>query len=175
MCKLCETKPVYEFTNQRKVCKNCFIRWFEKKFFYTIRKFEMIQKGDLIGYENNELIKHLLKLLESRAPVQIIKMPSKKKVSKQVSPETSDDIAYMSINFILNRSLKKSKLKPVERKIIRPLYLFTSKEVALYAKLKKLKIPKQQINKFIDSLEKKHPEVKHSIVKSYLELFYNKR
>ena len=47
MCKLCKTKPVYEFTNQRKLCKACFIHWFEKKFLYTIRKFNMIRFGNI--------------------------------------------------------------------------------------------------------------------------------
>ncbi len=44
MCKQCQTNPVYEFTNKRKICKTCFVRWFEKKFLYTIRRFELIKK-----------------------------------------------------------------------------------------------------------------------------------
>ncbi|MFA4953607.1 MAG: hypothetical protein WC584_05265, partial [Candidatus Pacearchaeota archaeon] len=47
----CEINPVYEFTNKRKICNACFIRWFQKKFLYTIRKFKMIEKGDIIEFK----------------------------------------------------------------------------------------------------------------------------
>jgi len=54
MCKQCEKNPVYEFTNKRKLCKNCFIRYFQKKVLYTIRKFKMAQSGSVIDYENGK-------------------------------------------------------------------------------------------------------------------------
>ena len=52
MCHQCELKPVYEFTNQRKLCRICFIKYFQKKVLYTIRKFSMIKPNDVIGYKN---------------------------------------------------------------------------------------------------------------------------
>ena len=52
MCKQCELRPVYEFTNQRKLCKKCFIKYFQKKFLYVNRKFGMIRKGDVVGYDS---------------------------------------------------------------------------------------------------------------------------
>ncbi len=70
MCKNCKSKPVYEFTNQRKLCKNCFIEWFQKKVLYIIRKFGMIQKKDVVGYISDT---HQVGLKEGRTPKNIQK------------------------------------------------------------------------------------------------------
>ena len=179
MCKLCELKPVYEFTNQRKLCKNCFIHWFEKKFLYTIRKFKMISKNDKISYENkkdfrNVVLIKLLDLLEKRSPVEIVK--GKGKVNKIALSDTIDVVAKEFIENSVNKTLK-NNLNPVDKKKIKPLYLFLDKEILIYAKLKGLKFSKIKKDKdkwfdFIERLEKKHPEIKRGIVNSYLELFF---
>ncbi|MFH1585567.1 MAG: hypothetical protein ABIB79_02280, partial [archaeon] len=70
---------------------------------------------------------------------------------------------------------KTQKSKPLEGQTIKPLYLFTNKQVELYAKLKGLKYTKpkeskDKISKFIDELEIKHPEVKRAVVGGYLGL-----
>lgn len=93
-----------------------------------------------------------------------------------VYPDTTDTIAIKIIYEIFEGKISKLKIKPVESKIIRPFYLFLDKEVLLYAKLKKLKFKEQvdkgnKLSKFINELEIKHPEIKHSIIKSYLDLF----
>ena len=46
-------KHVYEFTNKRKLTKAEFLKWFQKKFLYTIRKFEMVKKNDVLGYKKS--------------------------------------------------------------------------------------------------------------------------
>lgn len=46
MCKNCETKPVYNTLNDKKLCKNCFIRYFEKKVLKTIRQYDLIDNKD---------------------------------------------------------------------------------------------------------------------------------
>ena len=81
MCKQCETKPVYEFTNQRKLCVACFTSWFRKKVFYTIRKFGMIKNGDRIGYFKSEhfravVLEDVLKMLEKSGRIEIRKIPA---------------------------------------------------------------------------------------------------
>ncbi len=48
-CMNCQKKPVWQFTNKRKLCKDCFVKYFEKKVFYTIRKFQFISRADKIG------------------------------------------------------------------------------------------------------------------------------
>ena len=64
-------KYVYEFTNKRKLTKREFIRWFEKKFLYTIRKFQMIKKNDIVGYEKKSdfrgiVLESLLKMFAEK-------------------------------------------------------------------------------------------------------------
>ena len=180
MCKLCETKPVYEFTNQRKVCARCFINWFEKKFFYTIRKFGMISQKDVVSYENKGdfrgvVLEHMLGRWTERAHVKLRKGKGGTKIAVS---DTSDVGSYEIVDSLIKG--KGNVGGAVEGKIIRPLYLFLDAEVLLYARLHRLVYPKVQgsgaklkkgkIAQFVDELEKKHPEVKHAVVKSWLKL-----
>ena len=182
MCKLCENQPVYEFTNQRKLCRVCFVRWFEKKFLYTIRRFSMIGREDIVAYENKGdfrgvVLENLLKMFSERSLVKIIKLPSKKKFTKKAIPDTLDINSDKIIKDVVKGKIADlENLGAVDGKIIRPLYLFLDQEVLLYAQIKKLKFKKtkqtkDKWTKFIDDLEKKHPEIKRAIVNSYLELY----
>ena len=174
-------KYVYEFTNKRKVTKREFIHWFQKKFLYTIRKFKMISQNDIIGFENKGdfravVLENLLNLYTKKSQVSIVKLPSKR-ITKTAVPSTSDTEADKIVNVIVKNNISKLKnAGPISGKIIKPLYLFLDTEVLLYAKLmnlkfKKIKEDKDKLSRFIDDLENKHPEIKHSIIKSYLELF----
>jgi hypothetical protein len=170
---------VYEFTNQRKLTKSEFLRWFQKKFLYTIRKFEMIKKGDILGYKKSTnfrdvVLDDLLKLYSTKAPVEVVKLPSKK-AKKIVSSETASSESLEIIQELFKGKLKTKEHKPTIGKIIKPMYLFLDKEVLLYAKLKGLKHvkPKQdkdKISKLIKDLETKHPEIEHGIINGYLSL-----
>ena len=173
MCKICETKPVYEFTNKRKVCKTCYMRWFEKKAFYIIKKFSMVKKGDILGYKKGKgfrdvVLEDVLGFYETKAPVRVVKGINK--VDKIAVSLTIDQVAKEIINNLIKGNLKVLKMKPVEGKIICPLYLFLDKEVELYGNLKGLKFVKIKKKGLLEDLEKKHPEVKHAIVNSYLAL-----
>ena len=182
MCHQCQTKPVYEFTNKRKVCGNCFVRYFQKKVFYTIRKFEMIKRGEVVGYVRGSnfrsiVLEDVLKMLGKKG-IEIVQgaKPSQIKISKIAEPTTTDIIAYKIINEIIQGNSNNLKeFLPVDKKIIKPLCLFLDKEVLLYAKLKKLKFKKvveekSKTSLFIDELEKKHPEVKRAVVNGLLKL-----
>ena len=73
-------KYVYEFTNQRKLTKTEFLRWFQKKVLYTIRKFKMIQNNDIVFYENKKdfrgvVLEDVLKMFAEKGNVEIIKSP----------------------------------------------------------------------------------------------------
>lgn len=177
MCNQCSTKPVYEFTNKRKVCKTCFIRWFEKKFLYTIRKFDMVSRGEIVFYKKEKdfrsaVLEEVLKMFGKNGE---IKIATKGEHNKLALADTTDIIARNVVKEIVDGKLEFKKYKPVEGKIIRPLCLFLDEEMLLYAKLKGLKFDKvvekkNKIDVFIDELEKKHLEVKHAIVKGYLGL-----
>ena len=182
MCKLCNTKPVYEFTNQRKLCARCFINYFQKKALYIIRKFKMIKSGDVIVYKNKGdfrgvVLEDVLKMFSEKAMVEIIKNKLNKKITKKAISSTIDIESDKIIHSLIKGNVKDlKKVSPVEKNIIKPLYLFLDEEVLLYAKLKKLKFKKKvekkdKISSFIDDLETKHPEIKRAIINSYLELF----
>lgn len=172
MCKLCETEPVYVFTNQRKLCKNCFGKWFEKKFLYIIKKFSLIKKGDKIFYKKGKdfrsvVLDYLLKRYEERAPIEIVN----KNYNKVVKTLNVDQISSQIIGELLKGDLSKLNIKPKEKNLIYPLYLFLDKEILLYAKIKNLKYNKIKEKKsFLESIEEKHPEVKRAVVNSYLKL-----
>jgi tRNA(Ile)-lysidine synthase TilS/MesJ len=179
MCKLCETNPVYEFANQRKLCKNCFIYWFNKKFLYTLRKYEMIKSEDKIAYENKGdfrgiVLEENLKQFGNRARIELIK--NTKKYDKIALSSSLDQESYLFVKSLIENKLSKiNDLLPKNKKEIRPLYLFLDKEIKLYAELKKLKYKKTKEKKsewenFIDKLEESHPEIKQAIIQSYLKI-----
>jgi len=184
MCKLCELKPVYEFTNQRKLCRRCFAKWFQKKVLYTIRKFSMINREDIIGYAKsntfrNAVLEDVLKMFAEKTNVELVKLPSRKRFTKFAFPSTTDSKAYDFVSRLINSKIKindLNELLPKGKIVIKPLYLFLDKEVLLYAKIKRLKFKRgkkvfSKIEKFIDESEKKHPEVKRAIVNSFLKLY----
>lgn len=45
-CNLCKVKPVYKLLNGEKLCKFCFIKYFESKVFKTIRKYNLLDFED---------------------------------------------------------------------------------------------------------------------------------
>jgi tRNA-5-methyluridine54 2-sulfurtransferase len=68
-CKFCKTKPVITLTNNKiQLCNRCFVRYFEKKFLKTIKKFKLIERGDHIvvavsGGKDSLSVLHLLNKL----------------------------------------------------------------------------------------------------------------
>ncbi len=183
MCKLCETNPVYEFTNKRKLCKTCFIHYFEKKVLYTIRKFKMIKYGDILGYKKGNnfksvVLENILHFLSEKSNLEIVKLPNKQanKIANESSLDSeADEVVGIMIK---GNSSKLKKEFPIEGNVIKPLYLFLDDEILLYARLKNLKFKesknkRDKIEDFLDKFEKKHPEVKRAVVNSLLGL-YNK-
>ncbi len=182
MCQQCQTNPVYIFTNKRQLCKRCFINWFEKKFLYTIRKFKLIQQNDIITYQKstklkNVVLEKLLQMFSEKSRIQLLKFSTKKKYSKIAITTSTDDEAQEILKILMNSNAKKLEtFGPIYKKTIKPFYIFLDCEILLYAKIKKLKfktpkIKPTKISKFINDLEKKHPEIKRAIINGYLELY----
>ncbi len=137
-----------------------------------------------------------MKMFEGKSRIKLIKLPThlhsqinktnnKEKISKVAIAQTTDLIAYKIINTIIKGDIRKLNVKPVDKKIIKPLYLFLDKEVLLYAKLRKLggkflpthpkklkKISekKDEISLFIDGLEKKQKKFCIRKINVYLDL-----
>jgi hypothetical protein len=181
MCKLCETNPVYEFTNKRKLCKKCFITYFQKKVLYTIRKFAMIRNTDIIGYKKENsfkgiVLEDILEFAKERIGFELVRLPNKK-ISKIASASSIDFEAENVIKILIDKNVSELKnYLPIQGNIIKPLYLFLDSEILLYAKLKNLKFKhkkkkEDKIKSFEDEFEKRHPEVKRAIVNSVLELY----
>ncbi len=176
-------KYVYEFTNQRKLTKSEFLKWFQKRVLYTIRKFGMIKNGDVIIYENKGgfrgvVLEDVLKMFSEKADVKLIKKNTfKSKRGKFAIPNTLDIESDKIIHSLIEGDVKDlKKVSPAIGKTIKPLYLFLDEEVLLYAKLKNLKFKKKiekkdKLSNFIDDLETKHPEIKQAIINGYLEIF----
>ena len=77
MCKKCEAEPVYILQNQRKLCKSCFIAYFEKKVLKTIRKYGMIDKKDafavgLSGGKDSMTLLHIMTRLTKKTGQKIV-------------------------------------------------------------------------------------------------------
>ena len=173
------------------------MRYFQKKVLYTIRRFGMIKKGDVIMCKRandfrSVVLEDVLNVVEKKAPVKIVNS-STKKVNKIAVNMTADLVAEEIVKELIKGKIKDvERFAPMNKKEIKPLYLFLDEEVLLYARLRsKFCIPKgmcqhyaklrkhkfkkerlkvNKIREFIEGLKKKHPEVKHAIVNSYLKI-----
>jgi tRNA(Ile)-lysidine synthase TilS/MesJ len=137
--------------------------------------------GDIIGYKNSGkfrdvVLQDVLEMFSEKGNVKLLKLPSKKRINKIAVSSTIDLESEEIVKDIILGSLGKMEdFRAVNKKSIKPLYLFLDKEVLLYAKLKGLKYNKEKIEKnkicdFINKLEIKHPEVKRAVVNSFLKL-----
>lgn len=157
---------VITLQNGSRLNERQFIKYFEKKVFYTIRKFNLFEK--LRGKCNKLDVKELF----SRSRVG----------NTNISKECLDDISVSIIKEMMKKQGKKElkKLLPQYSNVIRPFYLMSKEEMNLYARLKKIKIPenhqgKNSINhlpllSFLNELEKNQKNVKNSIVSSLLKI-----
>jgi len=138
------------------------------------RKF--LLRAMIVGYENKGdfrgvVLEDVLKMFAEKVRVEIVKLPTRKKLDKIAIASNTDLEADKIVHALIEGKGKINS--PKEGKNIFPLYLFLDKEILLYAKLrdlkfKKIKEDKDKISMFIDELEKTHPEVKQAVVGSYL-------
>lgn len=76
-CKQCKTKPVIQLKNSNvKLCKNCFIRYFEKKVRKTIRVHKLVNKKDKLlvacsGGKDSTTVLYLLKKIIKDRTIKI--------------------------------------------------------------------------------------------------------
>lgn len=123
MCNQCKTKPVYEFTNKRKLCARCFIRWFDKKVLYTIRKFKMVKMSDVINYSKKKdfrsvVLENVLEMFSEKSGVEIRSLRSQINGSEQTLLSSSQKKTVKGKNFI--NSLDKSRAQRGNLKLAVP-------------------------------------------------------
>lgn len=110
--------------------------------------------------------------LKARVINNIIKsLPQKR---GKLSDDSLTDISNNVLDIIMHKN--ESELKkwlPYNQ----PLYFLSDKEILLYAKIKKIKgkIKKnkklEEINNFIEKIEKKNPDIRHNIINALLGTF----
>ncbi len=197
MCKNCQKNPIYELQNKQKLCRRCFIRYFEKKVLHTIKKFSPIKKEDKIAVltsnkntnKNSPVLLSILKKLreqrqqEKPKSIASLNQTKTKAFTKIATPENLNNTAQ-KILITLTKKINKTSLKKLSPNIklskkteqIKPFYFLTEKEINLYSKIRKIKTKNKEknkkniISKFLKKTESKHPEINHAIVNSFLEI-----
>ncbi|MBI2148848.1 TIGR00269 family protein [Candidatus Woesearchaeota archaeon] len=78
VCKNCREKPVIKLTNSNiSLCKNCYIKYFEKKVKKTISDYKLIEKNDNIaiacsgGKDSTVLLYLIKKIIKGRKDIKI--------------------------------------------------------------------------------------------------------
>ena len=132
-CKKCIEKPVIHYpVNNVKLCKNCFLEYFEKKVFKTIRDFNLIEKNDKIGVavsggKDSLTVMHLInEIVKKRRDVKIVaiaideginnyrdkSLEFAKKICKKEKIELKVFSYKKEVGQSLDNILKKMKVKP---------------------------------------------------------------
>jgi tRNA(Ile)-lysidine synthase TilS/MesJ len=128
-----------------------------------------------VGGFRDAVLEDVLKFFSERAGVQVVNAVKNKKYNKLAVSDTIDMNADRIVHVVFDGDLSKiKKVNPVEGTTIKPLYLFLDEEVLLYAKIRglKFKVVKSKKNdkiiEFVDSLNKKHPELRRAVVSGWL-------
>ena len=159
-------KTVWEFTNQKKLNKNEFIDYFQRKVFRTIRKYNMLPDDKIIKLKQSEHLNH-----------KVLKQIINKKFEVVISnkPNIIDDNLSEVAEITFENILKGNFSGPSPEK--RPLYFLSDKEVELYAKLTNIDGKPRKQNKKIQNLFekflKKNQDLEINIVKALSQINRN--
>lgn len=152
-------------------CNNCFCEIVERRVRKEIRMNQLFQKNDKVqilddGTEKSALNKYLLKNIIKDPTIKIdVGKTVKKGYDKIVLPWSLDD----EINDYLKNRFEK-KIKSVSSKnMIKPLVNITRDEAITFARIKKLKYKESEmtdLQKMIDTFDKRYPGTKFGILKT---------
>lgn len=164
-CKNCKTKTVWTFTNQTKLCKNCFIDYIEKKVFKTIRKYQMLPKDKKIFLKKSDSLNTavLKSILENKFTIKF--------GEENLTPENLSEIAEKTFGNILNGNFTPAPPKA------NPLYFISDAELELYAKLKNIKGKQrkkdEKVRELFEKFMGKNPDLEINIVNALDQLANN--
>lgn len=155
-CKKCMNEAYYSG-----LCKSCFLRYFERKVRKELRLNRIINRNDTLII-TDQLCEYVIRRIIKDMPVKIIK----KGKGKHVLPWTADDECCHFLSLFLNNK----PLKGIGHgKDVKLFLSLLEDEVAAYAKAKSIGFSRRRkdpIIKVLDELEKKHPQTKHSLMRS---------
>jgi len=149
-----------------------FLKYFEKKVLYAIRKYRMLDGAVVI--KDKTWKSQVLKYFLNKIPVR-----NKGKGKVMAVADSTDEIAVKILEtFMKGKHDDLKTLMPkvtINNKVIaRPFYFMLDKEIELYAKLKGIKITKikrdDDVRRWLDEYEQKHLELKNAIVNSLLKV-----
>ncbi len=155
-CTKCK-KEAYE----NGLCKSCFSRYIERKIRKELRIHKLIQRNDTLII-SDPLCEYVIKRAIKEMPIKILKRGK----GKKVLPWTTDDECHHFLSLFLNNKPLKNLGHGKDVKLFLSL---REAEVAAFAKAKGFKFPrpkKDTITTILDKLEKKHPQTKHSLLRS---------
>ena len=171
-CYLCGGKGVVNQQKGRYVCSRCFCSLLEKRIRKHIRLNKLFRKDDrilVLGEVNKFFIESILKKL----PVKLFfrkDRKSGKKINKIVVEWTLDD----EINEFMKAVLEGKKIRKKDKRHVKLLKVVTDKEVLLFAKFNKIKFKANKkdplVQKFLDEVEEKHPNIKYNLLNNIREL-----
>lgn len=160
-------KVVWRFTNGIELNEKEFIRYFEKKVFKTIRRFEMLKNhsSNVIEIENKndlntKVLNHVL---------------STKFITKESSKGFFSSLNLTDLTEKIFENILKGKFKGKTISSLKaPLCFLSDKEIYLYANLKRIEGETKKRNKRIQELFSKffnkNPDLEHNIIKAYMQI-----
>ena len=170
-CQKCKTNAVYEFTNKAKLCKECFIDYFERKIFRTIRKYQMGMLN--IAGDKKDARYKIIKIISGK-----IKISRSPKAKAMTGIKNLNDFSAEIISGVMNQRFDIKDFLPKAKNKEFPLYFMPDKEILLYAKLKRItggikrkeKKMQKEINLLFSEIEKSDRDARHAVVNAVAKI-----
>jgi hypothetical protein len=158
-CYLCKRGGNIKLQKGRDICSDCFVRLIEKRVRKYVRLNKLFKRNDGLVVKD-AIDRYFISNLD--LPVNFVK-----KGKKVVLWSMDDEVNEFVSGLFSGKKVKKTK-------DIRLLKVVTDKELLLFAKIKGLKFKANKKNndvqKFLDAIEKKHGNIKYNLLKNIEEL-----
>jgi len=162
-CYLCNKTAKIKQQKGRYICNECFVRLIEKRIRKNTRLNKIFRPKDNV-LVLGDLSRYFVESITRDLPIKVFYRKNKK-VNKVVVEWTADDEA----NLFLEGLFSGKKIKQ-DKKHVKLLRVITDREARLFAKIKKLKFKENKknndIQKFIDELEKRDTGAKHGLLRN---------
>ncbi len=175
-CYLCGGKGDIKQQKGRSICETCFCRLLEKRIRKHARVNKLFKKDDrimVIGEINKYFVRSILKDL----PVKLFfkekedkKFIEQKDINKVVVRWTMDD----ENNKFMKSIFSDEVYEEMPEKYVRLLSAATDDEIKKFAEIKNIEFKKnkkdQDVQWFLDKVEKKHPNIKYNLLRNIKQL-----